>query len=72
MRETRVEQETGNLYVALCILGLFCGTLRNKMASKSSDSSGNVEKIFLEEQDIPGAELPKPAEQIRTCVNLKS
>ena len=33
------------------------------MASKSSDSSDNVEKILLEERDIPGAELPRPAEQ---------
>ena len=30
------------------------------MAWKSSDSS---EKILLEERDIPGAELPRPAEQ---------
>ena len=30
------------------------------MACKSSDSS---EKILLEERDIPGAELPRPAEQ---------
>ena len=33
------------------------------MACKSSDSSVNVEKILLEERDIPGAELPRPAEQ---------
>ena len=33
------------------------------MASESSDSSDNVEKILLEERDIPGAELPRPAEQ---------
>ena len=39
------------------------------MACKSSDSSVNVEKILLEERDIPGAELPRPAEQ---CTNLCS
>ena len=33
------------------------------MASKSSDSSDNVEKILLEERNILGAELPRPAEQ---------
>ena len=33
------------------------------MACKSSDSSVNVEKILLEERDIPGARLPRPAEQ---------
>ena len=33
------------------------------MASKSSDSGDNVEKILLEERDIPVAELPRPAEQ---------
>ena len=33
------------------------------MACKSSDSSVNVEKILREERDIPGAELPRPAEQ---------
>ena len=39
------------------------------MASRSSDSSDNVEKILLEERDIPGAELPRPAEQ---CTNAYS
>ena len=33
------------------------------MASESSDSSDNVEKILLEERDIPGAQLPRPADQ---------
>lgn len=33
------------------------------MASKSNDSSDNVEKILLDEQDMPGAELPTPAEE---------
>ena len=33
------------------------------MACKSSDLSVNVEKILQEERHIPGAELPRPAEQ---------
>ena len=33
------------------------------MACKSSDSSVNVGEILLEKRDIPGAELPRPAEQ---------
>ena len=33
------------------------------MAPKSGDSSDNVEKILLEERDIPGAELRRPTEQ---------
>ena len=37
--------------------------LHTKMTCKSGDSSVNVEKILLEERDIPGAELPRPAEQ---------
>ena len=37
--------------------------LHNKMASKRNDSSDNVEKILLDEQDMPGAELPTPAEE---------
>ena len=49
-----VVQETGNWE---CFAGCF------KMASKSNDSSDNVEKILLEEQDMPGAELPTPAEE---------
>jgi len=32
------------------------------MASKSSDWSDSVEKILLEERDIPGGELPRRKE----------
>jgi len=31
--------------------------------SRSNDSSDNVEKILLEDQDMRGAELPTPAEE---------
>ena len=40
------------------------------MASKSGDSSDNVEKVLLEERDIPGAELPRPAERCTKAYSI--
>ena len=61
IRRSEVALEIGSRFVSQRIMGLFGGRI-SKMASSEKDNRSVQQEVKLNENDIPGAELPKPAE----------